>query len=145
MLGGLSSYVASEVSGAVRRNVTVFGLYGFGTLLVLCAGGYALNALHTVLMASYGAIAASLWIAGGLLLVGLACFAAAAYIKSRPRPSPPLAHTALVAAPVAAKILGSSGVGSKMSWRTVALGGVGVLGAILGRQFFNGGAGEGDA
>jgi hypothetical protein len=145
MLGGLGSYIASEVSGTVKRNVTVIGLYGFGALLVLCAGGYALNALHTVLMASYGAVAASLWIAGGLLLVGLICFGIAAYVKSRPRPSRPLAQTAFVAAPVAAKILSSGVVGSKLSWRTVALGGVVVLGAILGRQFFNGDASDGDA
>lgn len=145
MLGGLGSYIASEVSGTVKRNVTVLALYAIGALLVLCAAGYALNALHVVLMARYGAIAASLWIAGGLLLTGLVCFGVAAYVKSRKRPSRPLAQTAFVAAPVAAKILSASAVGSKMSWRTVALGGVVVLGAILGRQFFNGGAGEGDA
>jgi hypothetical protein len=99
MLGGLGAYIASEVSGAVRRNVIVYGLYGFGALLVLCAGGYALNALHTVLLASYGAVAASLWIAGGLLLAGLISFGIALYVKSRPRPARPLAATALVAAP----------------------------------------------
>jgi hypothetical protein len=141
MLGGLGAYIASEVSGAVRRNVIVYGLYGFGALLVLCAGGYALNALHTVLLASYGAVAASLWIAGGLLLAGLISFGIAVYVKSRPRPARPLATTALVAAPIAAKLLGS-----KLSWRTAALGGVVVLGAILGRQFFNGGErGDDDA
>lgn len=137
MLGGLGAFIASEVSGAVRRNVIVFGLYGFGALLVLCAGGYALNALHTVLLASYGAVAASLWIAGGLLLAGLISVGVASYVRSRPRPSRPLAQTAFVAAPVAAKLLGS-----KLSWRTAALGGVVVLGAILGRQFFNGGDGD---
>ena len=134
MFGGLGAYLASEVSGAVRRNVIVYGLYGFGALLMLCAGGYALNALHTVLLARYGTVAASLWIAGGLLLAGLISFGVAAYVKNRRRPARPLAATAMVAAPVAAKLLGS-----KLTWRAAALGGVVVLGALLGRQFFNGG------
>jgi len=140
MLGGLGAYIASEVSGAVRRNVIVYGLYGLGALLVLCAGGYALNALHTVLLARYGAVAASLWIAGGLFLAGLISFGIALYVKSKPRPARPLAATAFVAAPIAAKLLGS-----KLTWRTAALGGVVVLGAILGRQFFNGGERDEDA
>ena len=134
MFGGLGAYLASEVSGAVRRNVIVYGLYGIGALLMLCAGGYALNALHTVLLARYGTVAASLWIAGGLLLAGLISFGVAAYVKNRRRPARPLAATAMVAAPVAAKLLGS-----KLTWRAAALGGVVVLGALLGRQFFNGG------
>ncbi|AMJ62534.1 hypothetical protein [Bosea sp. PAMC 26642] len=142
MFGGLGAYIASEVSGAVRRNLIVYGLYGFAGLLVLCAGGYALNALHSVLLFRYGAVAASLWIAGGLLVAGLISFGIAISVKNRKRPSRPMATTALMAAPVAAKLLGS-----KMSWRTVLVGGVIVLGAVLGRQFFSGGGGEdeGDA
>jgi len=139
MLGGLGAYIASEVSGAVRRNVIVYGLYGLGALLVLCSGGYALNALHTVLLARYGMVAASLWIAGGLLLTGLISFGTAIYVKNRRRPARPMAATAFVAAPIAARL-----IGSKLTWRTAALGGIVVLGAILGRQFFNGGD-RGDA
>lgn len=139
MLGGLGAFIASEVSGAVRRNVIVYGLYGFGALMVLCAGGYGLNALHTVLATRYGAVEASLWIAGGLFLTGLISFGVAVYVKNRPRPARPLAATALVAAPVAAKLLGS-----KLSWKALMVGGVVVLGAVLGRQFFNGGEQEDD-
>ena len=62
MFGGIGSFIASEVSGVVRRNVIVYGLFGLAVLLMLCAGGYALNALHTVLEQRYGAVAASLWI-----------------------------------------------------------------------------------
>jgi hypothetical protein len=133
MLGGLGAFIASEVSVAVRRNITVYGLYGLAALLVLCACGYALHALHTVLALSYGTVAASLWIAGGLLLAGLISFGIGAYVRSRKRPARPLATTALVAAPVAAQLLGS-----KLGWRAALVGGVVVLGAILGRQFFNG-------
>lgn len=134
MLGGLGSYLASEVSGAVRRNVIVYGLYGFAGLLVLCAGGYALNAVHTILVASQGAVAASLWVAGGLFVAGLVTLGIAAFVKNRRRPSQPMAATALVAAPVAAKLIGSKG-----GLKTLALGGVIIAGALLGRQFFKGG------
>lgn len=136
MFGGLGAFIASEVSGAVRRNVIIYGLYGLAVLLMLCAGGYALHALHTVLAISQGPVAASLWIAGGLFLAGLISFAIGLSVKSRPRPSPPLATTAFVAAPLAAKLMGS-----KMGWRALALGGVVVLGTVLGRQFFNGESG----
>lgn len=133
MFGGLGAFIASEISGAVRRNLIVYGLYALAVLLVLCSCGYALHALHTVLALSYGAVAASLWIAGGLLLSAFISFGVGAYVRSRKRPARPLATTALVAAPVAAQLLGS-----KLGWRAALVGGVVVLGAILGRQFFNG-------
>ncbi len=137
MLGGLGAYIASEVSGAVRRNVVVYGLFGFALLLTLGAVGYGLSALHTVLAISYGPVAASLWIAGGLLLAGIFVLLLALYIKGRPRPSRPLAETALIAAPIAARL-----VGSRMSWKTGATIGIAVLGLVLGRQLFKGGEAE---
>lgn len=134
MFGGLGAWLASEVSGVVRRNLIVYGLYGFSALLVLCAGGYALGALHIVLAARYGAVAASLWIAGGLLLAGIVSALVGAYLKSRPRQSrPPVAQTALFAAPIAAKMLGS-----RMGWKGGLIAGVAVLGLLLGRQAFKG-------
>jgi hypothetical protein len=137
MLGGLGSFIASEVSGAVKRNVIIYGLYGFSALLVLCAAGYALNALHTVLALRYDPITASLWIAGGLFLAALLSLGVATYVKNRRRPPRPLATTALAAAPIAAKLLGSSGMGWRIGWRTAVVGGVVILGALIGRQFFN--------
>ena len=134
MIGGLGSYIASEISGSVRRNLTIYGLYGFGALLTLCAAGYGLNALHTVIALRQGAVFASLAIGGGLLLVALISFGVALYLKRRPRPSRPMAQTALVAVPIAARLLGS-----KLSWRTALVGGVVVLGAIIGRRFLAGG------
>lgn len=139
MFGGLGAFIASEVSGAVRRNLTVYGLFGLAVLLVLCAGGYALNALHTVLGLRYGAVAASLWIAGGLLVASLLAVGIALLVKNRRRPPRPYATAALAAAPVAAKL-----VGSRLSWRMALVGGVVVLGAVLGRQFFTGGASQDD-
>lgn len=138
MLGGLGSFIASEISGSVKRNATVVGLFAFAGLLLLCAGGYALNALHIVLTLRYGPVAASLWVAGGLALAALIAFCIGLFVRNRPRPPRPVAATAaLAAAPFAAKILTS-----KTGWRLAALAGIGVLGTILGRQLFTGG-GEG--
>ncbi len=125
MFGGIGSFITSEVSGVVRRNVTVYGLFGLAALLMLCAGGYALNALHTVLVLRYGAVAASLWIAGGLFASGLLAICIALFVK---------ATAALAAAPLAAKL-----IGSRLSWRMALAGGIVVLGAILGRQIVAGG------
>lgn len=113
----------------VRRNVIVYGLFGLAVLLMLCAGGYALNALHTVLALRYGAVAASLWIAGGLFLAALLALGMAMIVKNRRRPPRPAATAALAAAPLAAKL-----IGSRLSWRMAVAGGIVVLGAILGRQ-----------
>ncbi|KPF70679.1 hypothetical protein IP69_09110 [Bosea sp. AAP35] len=143
MLGGIGGYITSEISGAVRRNLTIYGLMGFAGLLVVCAGGYALSALHTMLSFRYGMVEASLFVAGGLLVTALLALGGAMYLKNRPRPGRPMAATALVAAPFAAKLLGS-GMRSRSKWRIAMVGGVVVLGALLGRQFFTGG-GEDEA
>ncbi|MFJ5369112.1 hypothetical protein ACIPIA_07815, partial [Bosea sp. CER48] len=70
----------------MRRNAIVYGLFGLAALLLLCAGGYALNALHTLLELRYGAIAASLWIAGGLLATAILAFCIGLYVKGKRRP-----------------------------------------------------------
>ncbi len=134
MLGGLGAYLASEIGGAVKRNVIVYCLYALAGLLVVCAAGYALGALHAWLAISYGTISASLMIAGGLFVAALVLFGLAAYLKGRPRPRAPMAASAMVAAPVAARLMGS-----RMSWRMGLAGAVVVLGAVLGRQIFKGG------
>ena len=92
MFGGIGSFIASEVSGAVRRNAIVYGLFGLALLLLLCAAGYALNALHTVLEFRYGAVAASLWVAGGLFGAALLALCIGLFVRSRrppPRPRRP--------------------------------------------------------
>ena len=137
MLGGLTALLTSEVGSAVRRNATVYGLYLVGFLLVVCAVGYGLDALHTWLAIAYGRIAASLWIAGGLLTTALLAFGIGAYVKSRRRPSRRL-EAAMAAAPVAATLLGSG----KIGWKAGVVGGVVLLGLLLGRQLAQGRDGE---
>ncbi len=134
MLGGLGAFLASEVSGAVKRNVIVYGLYGLTGLLVLCAFGYGLDALHTILAQRYGAAPASLMIAGGLLVSAALALALAAYVRGRKRPARPMAATALAAAPIALQLLGSRRV-----WRFGVMAGLAALGIVLGRQIIKGG------
>lgn len=131
MFGGLGALITSEIGGAIRRNVVIYALYALTGLLVLGAAGFALGALHTALATRYGAVEASLIIAGALLVAALAVFALAAFIKSRPRPARPVAATALAAAPVAASLLSS-----RKGWRVGLAGLAVVLGAVLGRQIF---------
>jgi hypothetical protein len=133
MLGGLTGLVTREVGGVVRRNVTVLVLYLLAGLLAAGAVGYGLDALHTVLTQHYGAVAASLSIAGGLIVVSLLMLGIAAYVKSRPRPGRRLA-AAVAAAPIAASLVGKR----KLGWRAGLVGGVVLLGLILGRQFAQG-------
>ncbi|PZU94348.1 MAG: hypothetical protein DI527_03950 [Chelatococcus sp.] len=139
MFGGLGALIASEIAGVVRRNVVICGLLAFAALLVLCACGYALHALHVVLALHYGPVAASLWIAGGLLVAALAALCAALVVKGRRRPPRPVATAAFAAAPVAVQLLGS-----RVGWRAVLLGGVVLAGVVLGRQLLAG-QGEDDA
>jgi hypothetical protein len=144
MIGGIGAYIAGEISGAVRRNVTVGVFMGFGVLLLLCAGGYLVAALHTALALRYGSVEASLFVAGGLFVAGLVAIAIGFYVKNRPRPARPMAATALVAAPLAARLVGS-GLTSKKGWRVALIGGVVVLGALLGRRFLTGEDSDGEA
>lgn len=137
MLGGLTALIASEVGGAVRRNVTVIALYGLAFLLTAGAVGYGLDAVHTALAQRHGAIVASLSIGGGLLTAALLTLAIALYLKTRPRPTNRLAAAA-VAAPVAAKLVGSG----KIGWRAGLVAGVVVLGLLLGRQLVRNDDGE---
>lgn len=140
MIGGIGSYIASEISGTVKRNVTIYGLFALTGLLGLCAIGYALSALHTVLALRFGPVAASLWIAGGLAVAAAISLGTALYLKNRKRPSRPIpASAAFAAAPIAAKL-----VTSRIGWRVAALGGIAVLGTILGRQLFSGGGQDDD-
>jgi hypothetical protein len=130
MFGGLTALVATEVGGAIRRNVTVLALFLLAFLLAACAIGYGLDALHTVLAQRYGVVVASLSIAGGLLLAAILALALALYVRNRRRPGRGLA-VAAAAAPAAASLIGSG----KLGWRAGLVGGVVLLGLLLGRQF----------
>lgn len=84
-MGALVVYLVAQVTAALKRTALAYGLMAIGGLFSVFAAGYALNAGHTLLMLRYGAVAASLIIAGGLLALAIGCVVAAKIIAARPR------------------------------------------------------------
>lgn len=141
MFASIGEYVTTTISGVVKRTATIAGLYVVAALMVICAAGYGLNALYSVLAYSKGAVAASLWIAGGLVLVAVICGGVAHSLGKKPRPSAPVpwARAALLSAPTMAKLSRSPRVAklagsAKANWKVAALGGVLALGLVIGRR-----------
>lgn len=81
------AYASLRVTAALKRAAVVYSLMALGALIAIFAVGYALNAGYTALMFRYGAIAASLAIAGGLSAAAGACALSAYVINRRPRPN----------------------------------------------------------
>lgn len=128
MFKGLSLLAATELGGLLSRNLRALPYYAFAALIFLFGFGFLLDLIHTWLSIRMSAMAASgvlaavlLTVAGSLLLVGNA-------IKERRAAASPLMASALIAAPVAARFLGS-----KVRLGTVAVAGVVAAGALLGR------------
>ena len=129
MWKGLLLLAFSELGGTVRRNVTVLTLYGVGAVIGLVGLLFALLASRAWLEQHMSMIAANLLIAGILfglaLVVGLVGF----FVSRQRRTPSPLASTALIAAPYAARL-----VGRKLNLGTLAVIGVMATGAVIGRQ-----------
>jgi hypothetical protein len=129
MFKALSLLAASELGGAVSRNVRAVPYFALGVLALLIGSGFLLDLAHAWLslrmspMAASGVLAAVLFtVAGIFLLVGLS-------IKNRRQPQvSPLTTSALIAAPFAARFLGT-----RLRFGTVAVAGVVAAGAVLGR------------
>lgn len=83
-MGGLLAYLVVEATTALKRKAIVYGLMGFGGLIVIFAAGDVLNAVHAWLLFRYGPIAASLSVAGGLLVPAIVAIGAARIIAGRP-------------------------------------------------------------
>ncbi|KUL93890.1 hypothetical protein DK26_19215 [Bosea sp. WAO] len=70
-MGGLVAQLVSSATAALKRRAIVYGLWVVSGPFVLFAAGYALDALQAWLMFRWGSIAASLAVAGGLLLCAI--------------------------------------------------------------------------
>lgn len=81
-MGAIVAQLFSAATAAIKRRVIVYALYVASGLFTIFAVGYALNALHASLMFRWGAITASLVVAGGLLLCAI-CLIIAGYLLSR--------------------------------------------------------------
>lgn len=78
--------IAPQIA-TLKQKLTAYSLMAVSGLLVIFSAGYALNAVHSLLMFRYGGVVASLSIAGALLFGALISAGVAAYMKGRPAPA----------------------------------------------------------
>jgi hypothetical protein len=133
MWRALSLLAATELGGAVRRNVVIFMIYGLALIVFAAACGFLISVAHALLAVAYGPIGASLIIAAVLLIVALGLMFVGFYMRHRVRRRSAVATAALVAAPVVAP----AAIRALASNATVGAGlvaGAVALGAIVGRQ-----------
>jgi hypothetical protein len=133
MWRALSLLAATEVGGAVRRNVVIFMIYGLALIVFAAACGFLIAVAHALLAAAYGPIGASLIIAGVLLAVALGLMFVGFYMRHRVRRRGTMATAALVAAPlVAPAAIRTLAANATLGAGVVA--GVVAIGALVGRQ-----------
>jgi len=96
---GLLAYFTMRMTAALKRAVISYCIMALGALIAISGIGYALNAGYTALMFRYGPIAASLAMAGGLLVASACCIGAARIVNrrrniraNREQPTAPYAH-----------------------------------------------------
>ena len=82
-MGGPLAYLALQISTSLKRIATIYGLMAAGGLVTIFALGYALDALRIQLMFHYGAVLASLIVAGGLIVVAGCLVGTAIVVKNR--------------------------------------------------------------
>jgi hypothetical protein len=129
MLKGLTFLAASEIRGVVRRKVNGYLLYAIGAVVALIGTFYVLSAIQFALLTRMSPIAASLAIAAALLAIAGILFLAGRAAEQRKVTNSSMTAKALVAAPLATRV-----VGGKINLGTLAVAGVVAIGALLGRQ-----------
>jgi hypothetical protein len=129
MWSGLSFLAATEAGEVLRRHIRAAAIASFGILAGVAALAFGLIALHAWLLQRFTPVEASLMIAAGLVLVCVAFLMIAVFVRrSRKYPSA-LASTAIVAAPMAVRL-----IGGRLNFKAVGIASVLALGAIVGRQ-----------
>lgn len=68
MFGAAFTVIATELKSRLQRRLTAFGLAAAAAILLLCTGGYLLDALHAWLSLRYGRTSASLIVAALLMV-----------------------------------------------------------------------------
>lgn len=104
LLTTAATLATAEVRTAFRANMQRCAIYGGATLSTLGAVIYGLIALHRLIAAEHGMLAADLWLAGGLLVLAVLLVALARYIAYRQHRRARIAK-AVAAAPVALGLL----------------------------------------
>jgi hypothetical protein len=129
MWSGLSFLAATEVGETLRRQLRAASIALVAGIIGLAGLVFCLLALHAWLLQHVTSVEASLIIAAGLLTVSIMLLAAAAFARRSRKGSSGLTSTAIVAAPIAMRL-----IGARLDFRTIGIAGVLALGAIVGRQ-----------
>jgi hypothetical protein len=125
----LALLAANEVGGMFRRNVTAAAFYAAAIIAALGAAAFGLVAAHLWLSTRMSNIEASLSIAGALLVLAMLIASIGYFMKNRRRSRSEVTSTALIALPIAARL-----VTSRVSWGTVTVAAIMAAGVLLGRQ-----------
>ncbi len=83
-MGPLVVGLIAPLVAALKQKLTAYALMAVAGLIVIFSAGYALNAVHSLLMFRYGGVAASLIISGALLLAAALCVGVGFYLRQRP-------------------------------------------------------------
>lgn len=76
-MGALFALLIARATAALKHQATIYVLMGVAGLIFIFSAGYALNAAYVMLMFRYGAITASLVVAGCLAVAAIGCLIAA--------------------------------------------------------------------
>jgi glucose uptake protein GlcU len=125
----LALLAANEVGGMFRRNVTALAFYAASGITALGGVAFGLVAAHLWLSTRMSGIEASLSIAGALLVLATVIAGIGYFMKNRRRTRTEVTSTALIALPIAARL-----VTSRVSWGMMTVAAVMAAGVLLGRQ-----------
>ena len=129
MWSNLALLAANEVGGVFRRNVTAVAFYTASGITALIGVVFGLIAVHFWLSTRMSEIEASLSIAGALLVLAMLIASIGYFMKNRRRTRTEVTSTALIALPIAARL-----VTSRISWGTMTVAAIMAAGVLLGRQ-----------
>lgn len=104
MFTSIAALAGLEIKDAAKRGIRFFGLIAIALVFVFGAIFFALSALRTSLALSYDPMTADLMIASGLLVVAAILSGVAFIMKSRRVGNHTARNTALIAAPIAARL-----------------------------------------
>jgi hypothetical protein len=125
----LALLAANEVGGMFRRNVTAVAFYAAAGITAVMGVVFGLVAAHIWLSTRMSEIEASLSIAAALLVLAMLIAGVGYFIKHRRRTRTEVTSTALIALPIAARL-----VTSRVSWGTMSVAAIMAAGVLLGRQ-----------
>lgn len=129
MLNMLTLLAASEAGGAVKRNVRALGYFAVAGCAMVLGTAFLLLAGRDALLPHMTPAMANLAVGGGMLLVGIVLLLIGQYVRRRRSGTSALASTAIVAAPLAARV-----VGKGINVATITVAGVVLGAAVLGHM-----------